>query len=131
MANPKKDAPWWTNKNELWGGETFTAKDDATDIEIVVGDKYRVEVGSNNKPYLIPHVDNVGKWKDTHSKTNTVKMTSVTDPRYLKTYRMMVHITATSGPKELFFILQINGVTCITDDIDDPGSDDGCATIER
>ena len=127
----KKDVPWWGNKHELWGGETYTSLEDADDIDIVEGDKFRIETNSNNKPTMIPHPENEGTWQKTHKKSNPIAMATVNDPRYQRTYRMMVTTNQGTTPKELFFIQQINGFTSITDDIDDPGTTDGAASVER
>jgi|SRR5688572_6781727 hypothetical protein len=127
----KKDRPWWGNGHTLWGGETFKSKHTRALLGIKAGDWFRIEQHSNNNITLIPHPENSGTWKDSHSNSNPIQLTELTGTPNERAYSMMVRITTGSQPKLLFFIERMNGSVAITDDVDDPGTDGGTASVER
>jgi len=128
----KIDKPWWARNDSLWGGETFTSTETKPRLGIVSGDKFRVEKGPRNKT-LIPHPQNEGTWKDSHSKRKPIVLTQIRGTRYARVFSMMVKITKkpNSTPELLFLIERKNGTIAITDNFRDPGASGGTASVER
>jgi len=125
------DKPWWSKNHTLWGGETFRSSQTKPSLGIVTGDRFRVEKGSSNKITLIPHPNNQGTWKDSHSKSNPVKLTVFQGTPNEKAYSMMVTVSAGSTPVELFLIERPNGTIAITNNANNPGQNGGTASVER
>jgi hypothetical protein len=128
----KIDRPWWGNSDTLWGGETFASTQTKARLGVRSGDQFRIEK-SPKAVRLIPHPKNGGTWKNSHSKTAPVVMTRarVKRKRHERAFSMMVKITQGSAPTELFLIERKNGTIAITDDLSDPGTGGGTASVER
>ena len=129
MAND--DRPWWSKNHTLWGGETFKSAVDRPRLGIKEGDRFRIEKGSNKKITLIPHPHNVGTWKDTHDKSNPIKLTTFSGTNNERAFSMMVTTAAGGTPTKLFLIERQNGTVAITENADDPGENGGTAAVER
>jgi len=131
MAKPKKkDKPWWGIGDSLWGGETFESKETKPLIGVVAGDKFRVEKGPKNTT-LVPHPKNTGTWKDSHSKRKPIVLSGRVRTRNLRAFKIMVKITKGSNPTPLFLIERKNRTIALSDDVNDPGSSGGTASVER
>jgi hypothetical protein len=127
----KKDRPWWSKNHTLWGGETFASTQSKPRLGIRSGDKFRVEKGLKNNITLIPHPDNDGTWKDSHSKSNPIRLTAVPGTKNERAFSMMVKISSGAASTELFLIERKNGTIAITEDVTDPGASGGTASVER
>lgn len=125
----KKDKPWWGLNDSLWGGETFDSTQTKAGLGIVAGDRFRVEKG--RRTTLIPHPQNAGTWKQSHSKRKPILLTRYRARRIARAFKMMVKVTKNSKPKPMLLIERKNGTIAITDNFNNPGAGGGTASVER
>jgi hypothetical protein len=118
-------------KDSLWGGETLTSTETNDELGVETNDRFRIEKGPNNKLTLIPHPANLGTWKETHSKTNPIKLKKFRPTDFERAFAMMVTIKAGAQPMKLFLIERENGTIAVSDSAKDPGSNGGTAAVER
>lgn len=139
MANDTRDQPWWGKKHKFWGGETFTAKDDAgldkPRLGINDGDRFRVEKKAARRTLTPDYANNEGSLMDAQNQKNALNMEKVNPIKFVRAYSMMGTVrnpvTNVREPKELFLVERANGSVAITDDLDPKGGDDGTISVER
>lgn len=123
---------FWGNNDSLWGGETFTCRDNRSELSIRKGDRFRVEKGAKGVITLIPHPKNAGTWNKSHSKKNPIKLAKVDKPApNHRAFSMMVKTTAGSAPQELFLVERKRGGIAIKKKLKSPGNDDGSCSVEH
>ena len=123
-------------KDSMWGGETITCNDTNENLGVERGDVFRIEKGPRSKFTLIPHPNNQGTWKQSHNKSNPVKIKSRkhTPTAFVRAYSMMVTITQGAKPTKLFLVELENGTVAITNFAihgQGGGHDDDMASVER
>ena len=123
---------FWGKNDPLWGGETFTSRENRSTLGIKKGDQFRIEKGTKNAITLIPNPKNAGSWNDSHSKTRPIKLTKVADPApNRRAFSMMVKTTADSAAKELFLVERMGGSIAIKEKLKGPGHDDNSCSVEN
>jgi hypothetical protein len=127
MANSN----FFGRKDSLWGGETLTSREDNSELGVKTDDVFRLEKGPKSKLTLIPHPQNSGTWKNSHSKSNPVKLKSFRPTDFERAFSMMVTINVGAQPKKLFLIERANGSIAIAESARGPGHEGGTAAVER
>ena len=123
---------FWANNDPLWGGETFTSRENRSELAIKKGDQFRIEMGTKNNLTLIPNPKNAGTWNDSYSKTKPIKLTKVDDPGpNRRAFSMMVKTTAGSAAKKLFLVERMGGSIAIKKKLKGPGHEDGACSVEN
>jgi hypothetical protein len=123
---------FWGNNDSLWGGETFTSKENRSTLAIKKGDQFRIEKGTRDDITLIPHPRNAGTWNDSHSKTKPIKLTKVDDPGpNRRAFSMMVQTSTGADPQELFLVERMGGSIAIKKQLKGPGHDDNSCSVEN
>jgi len=120
----------------MWGGETLKCHDGSRRLHVKRGDIFRVEKGPGRRLTLIPDPDNKGTWKDSHDKSNPIRInpTKHTPTVFERAYSMKVTIKKGATAERLFLVEQDNGAIAIVVKADDPnggGHDDDMASVER
>jgi len=131
----------WFRGDPIWGGETLTCKVVKPKVSRALGirakDQFRVEKGPNSRLTLIPNPRNKGTWKDSHSKSNPVRIDPEEKPTtYKRAYLMKVKIKKEDKQlTELFLIELQNGTVAIAEKAVHPPhgrrSDHDYASVER
>ena len=127
------DRPWWGKKHTLYGGETFTSKETEDKIGIKVGDRFRVEKKGVNIT-LSPHPLNQGTLRDSNNEKKPLTLEKITAPKFERAYSMTATVTEQPNQpvlKTLFLVEMVNGGVAIKANVNDPGSSDGTASVER
>jgi hypothetical protein len=127
----KKERPWWGLGHTLWGGETFKSKQTKGKLGVEAGDLFRIEQSSAGTHTLVPHPQNKGTWKDSHSAATPIVLIDYPFPPFEKAFSMLVKISKNSTAQQLFLFETLEGAIAITDDIQDPGQDGSTASVER
>ena len=126
---------FWGRKDSMWGGETLNCADGSRRLCVKRGDKFRVEKGPGRRLTLIPDPDNKGTWKDSHDKSNPIRInpTKHTPTNFKRAYSMRVTIEKGARPERLFLVELDDGSIGISLTAFDPssGHDDDMASVER
>ncbi|HSC14866.1 MAG TPA: hypothetical protein VLI71_07090 [Gammaproteobacteria bacterium] len=128
-------------RDSLWGGETLKCNGlsrlAGRRLGIKRNDKFRIERGPKQMFTLIPDPKNRGTWKESHNKSNPVKVSprKHTPTRFKRAYPMMVTTKKDAEPQLLFLVELGNGGIAITSSATAPlhasRRDHDYASVER
>lgn len=128
-------------RDSLWGGETLKVsgigRRASNRLGIKRNDQFRIERGPKQMFTLIPDPKNKGTWKESHDKSNPVKVSprKHTPTRFKRAYPMTVTIKKNAEPRRLFLIELANGGIAISSSATAPirahRSDHDYASVER